>query len=911
MRRALAKERKTTMAVYLENLNEEQLEAVKSTEGYVRVIAGAGSGKTKALTSRYAYIIDELGISTKNILCVTFTNKAANEMRKRIRMMLGDEDLALICTFHSFCNYMLRREITRINYPRNFMILDNEDSKAILRNVYEENGLKSSQITFKQALRSISLRKDADEYLDTILTTSDEELLAKYKAAASERDIVFYGYVYNCRKNYALDFDDLIIFALHLLKNYEDIRLRWQKRLQYVMVDEFQDVSLRQYKLCTILSGYHKNLFVVGDPDQTIYSFRGASVDFLLKFDASFAPTKTVVMDKNYRSSPEIIAASNSLIEKNVERYEKSLKSMREHGNMVVYNHAKSDVEEAEWIARTIDELVASGLKPSDIAILYRAHYVTRVLEEALIRAKRPYVIFSGIEFYGRKEVKDVLSYLRMLVYGDDISFQRTINEPRRNFGKKRMAILKEYQEKTGKTLYESLRDNMFNEFIRKSGAGSYVEVIEKFRAKVEELSPSEIAKQMLIETGYEEMMRLQGDDERLENLSELMISMADFEKSAGEAVSLEDYLSNAALYTNQDKVDEGDKVALMTMHAAKGLEFPAVFACCMSEGIIPSQNTRTKKELEEERRLAYVALTRAEDVLFISDSEGANIGGGFRYPSRFIFNIKKEALEYKVELEKELIEQAMAYIQQFRLQNDRKDAVIADFQIGERVEHPAFGAGVIVATGKHGDVEVKFESTATTRAVSATKLTKAARMEGAVQQASASSSEAEWADDRLDDGYLAALDEYINHFGAAVYDSSIDTGYFEEYIPFEPSCGEVGAEEELWRELETSACLGGEDTDRLGAIQSNGGDWSMATLGAGHYEFGVNLPEGVFELKVISGKGTVWLNTKDGSRDWIDLGSEEGCIAGYTGISSSTYKGFEFSSNLVVEIYRCGMIEV
>lgn len=325
----------------LDGLNEEQRQAVTTTEGYVRVIAGAGSGKTRALTNRFAYLVNELGISTSNILCVTFTNKAAAEMKKRIRAMIGDNDTGFICTFHGFCVQVLKEDIHILNYPKNFIILDTEDVNSILHMIFEDMGLNSKDFTFPVLINRFTARKCREPYINDILNTDNDELRTKFLNADKQEDAIFYRYLYEQKKCFGLDFDDLINFALYILEHHEDIRLKWQSRLEYIMVDEFQDVSVRQYRLAQILCEYHHNLFIVGDPDQTIYSWRGAKVEYILNFDQDYPGARTIIMDKNYRSTPNIIHASNSLIQKNKKRIEKNLVPVKQLAIPVIYNHCK------------------------------------------------------------------------------------------------------------------------------------------------------------------------------------------------------------------------------------------------------------------------------------------------------------------------------------------------------------------------------------------------------------------------------------------------------------------------------------------------------------------------------------------------------------------------------------------
>lgn len=704
----------------LESLNEEQKEAVVTTEGYVRVIAGAGSGKTKALTHRYAYLVNELGISTSNILCATFTNKAANEMKKRIREMIGDNDTGFVCTFHGFCVQLLREDIHAMNYPQNFVVMDAEDTEAILKTVYETANIQSRSYTFDMARRSINLFKtggNADAHIPYFLELDSQKLKMEYENEKNVEKKIILGYLYEQRKCYGLDFDDLITFAVYILSHFPEKRKKWQERMQYVMVDEFQDVSKLNYTLADLLSGYHKNLFIVGDPDQTIYSWRGAKIEYILDFDKSHDNTMTIILNKNYRSSPDILNASNSLIKKNKNRIEKDLIAMKESNVPTIFHHAKTTKLEAEWIAKQIRTLLESGKKYSDIAILYRAHFVSRSIEEVFMKEKIPYVLYSGIEFYKRKEIKDILSYLRMVLYADDLSFQRVVNEPKRNIGKKRITFLKEYAELLNTSMYNAMKENLEHELFVSTEASAFIALVEKYAQLHKEMKVSDIMTALLEESGYEAMLRQAGEQERLDNLSELKQSVFEFEKTAGEENTLEEYIQNIAMFTNSDKDEKKDAVKMMTIHTAKGLEFPYVFVCGLNEGVFPNKHVDTLEKLEEERRMAYVAYTRAENVLFLSDAEGINYDGSFRYPSRFIFNTDKEYLNYTVELEERLVDDSTKYIQ---ANEEKICSPQAEFQVGDFVEHRVFGVGEIVEIKKDiSSLVIKFDKSDTERNLS------------------------------------------------------------------------------------------------------------------------------------------------------------------------------------------------
>lgn len=705
------------MSGYLDTLNPEQREAVVSTEGYIRVVAGAGSGKTRTLTSRYLYLVEELGISTANILCVTFTNKAAAEMKKRIRTQLPDQDLARITTFHGFCVSLLKEDCHVVQYPKTFLVMDEEDKTAILRTVFEDLGITSRDMTIQEAIDYIGWRKGGRGYVKTLIDPAMNHLLELCTSASTLKDKVMYRYFYEQRKCYGLDFDDLVYFALYVLEHSKEAREKWQQRLEYIMVDEFQDIDKDQYALADILSGYHHNLFVVGDPDQTIYTWRGADVKFILEFPSRHEGAKTIYLNTNYRSVPQILSASNALIDKNRDRLKKQLTAVRPDNRKPLYFHAKTTQLEADWITANMRALHEGekGASYSSMAVLYRAHYVSRALEESLIRNKIPYVLYSGVEFYKRKEIKDVLCYLRMIYNGDDISFLRTVNEPRRGVGRTRITALKNYAAYHGVSLYQALMDNLETELFSRCHAKDYVRLIEKYKAIFDQMELTDLLAGVLQESGYETMLRSSGEEERLDNLAELKQAIYDFSRKAGEDVSLGNYLDHAALFTNMDQTERAQAVKLMTVHSAKGLEFPVVFLCGLSEGIFPGKRANTREKLEEERRLCYVAFTRAKDRLYLSDAAGTNYDGSFRYPSRFLFNAEKENVQYVEPLDPELEERAMEQIRQ--TENTEKPIPKQSELVGKRVHHNVFGAGTVIGVPRDQEgMIVQFDTIVTPR---------------------------------------------------------------------------------------------------------------------------------------------------------------------------------------------------
>ena len=708
------------MGDILFGLNDEQRDAVTSTEGFVRVMAGAGSGKTRALAHRFAYLVNEVGILPANILCVTFTNKAANEMRRRIRSLTGDNDTGFISTFHGFCVAVLQEDGYFVQYPKSFLVLDNSDIDSMLKIIYEERGLTLRDMTFSNAREMIEIEKCKNRpqyYLDVIAMDTDA-LKKKYDEAVSAKDVIFYGYLYQQKKCFGLDYNDLIKFTLYIFSISDEIRLKWQQRLEYIMIDEFQDIDGLQYELMQALCAYHKNLFIVGDPDQTIYSWRGANVKHILDFDKNFPKVKTIMMMKNYRSTPEIIAAANSLIDKNTVRMKKQLIPTLPKGERVVYSHAKTTKEEANSIAERIKKLSKAGVPYGDITILYRAHYIARTIEEGLMRAEIPYTVYSGVQFFDRMEIKDALSYLRLIAYRDDLSFMRIVNTPKRNIGEKRMRFLKEYAAANGCLLYDALVKSIDEPMFANTQARRFVKLIERFSSICHTMPASELLSAVLNESGYEEALRTEGAQDRLDNLAELKQAVYEYETGCGEESRLEDFLSHVALLTNADAAAAPNAVKLMTVHTAKGLEFPYVFICGLDEGMFPSKRTSSFEALEEERRLAFVAMTRAEKGLYLSDAEGRGLDGSFRYPSRFVFDIDRQLMDYSTELDPALKAEAQRYISSA---HNRLKGLSGQqrLNVGDRVRHDIMGNGVIEDIDEERMAYVvKFDELPTTRKI-------------------------------------------------------------------------------------------------------------------------------------------------------------------------------------------------
>ena len=706
-----------------EGLNSRQKEAVTSTEGRIRVVAGAGTGKTKALTHRYAYIVNVLGIDPANILCLTFTNKAAAEMRSRIAGMVHSGDYNdFVCTIHGFFVKFLRKEIYRLGFPKSFTVLDEEDCKAIAKEAMDEMGLKRTEKTVKMFLEEIGASKALQGYIGTYMLpgakVSDNQRKTSKMAA----------YVSRQMKNYALDFDDLLNLTRYILDRFPEALAWWQEALNYIMVDEAQDCNTDDWDLIERLAGGHRNLFIVGDPDQAIYEWRGARPDLFVNFGSD----KDIILDENYRSTPKILDVANCVISNNRNRIPKDLFTRKEEGKPVIHFHGKSETEETEWIISQIRTLRERGVKLNDIAILYRSTYLSRALEQALLNAKIDYTIWGGTRFFERREIKDALSYLRLINnQDDDISFRRIINVPSRKIGRKFMDSLEAAAERDGISLYSALQIHI-SEF-DKPGARAFIDVIEDGKQFALGGSISDLLNRVLEGSGLKKAIREDQDEERLENLDELLSSIKFYERSRSEEeVTLSDYLQDIALYTNDDHRKEAPTLKMMTIHQAKGLEFPFVFITGLSEGIFP--NLRTIREWkkngeEEERRLMYVAITRAEKALFLTESEGYNLSTKMnKYPSRFLAEIKREMVVTEGVIPEELWRGTKNLIHVIDEETDphrpisfdddfeeERAAYESPFHIGDTVLHPVFGEGVILSASKdYASFTIEFSSGAT-----------------------------------------------------------------------------------------------------------------------------------------------------------------------------------------------------
>ena len=700
----------------LEQLNPQQKEAVLTTEGYVRIVAGAGSGKTRALTARYAFLVEELGVSPANILCITFTNKAAREMKHRLRRLLGDGiDTSFVSTLHSFCVRVLKEDIGRLFYPENFIVLDTSDQKSILEEVYEELRIKMDTATFEFMINT-KIRTFKNKILYDDYMIDPREAVGDFDATDIEKKVIV-RYMEKQKKYFGLDFFDIINFTVCLFKKHEDVLNKWQKRLHYVMYDEFQDVNNKEFRLVRLLTDYHQNLFVVGDPDQNIYEWRASLIELFVDFDHFItgfftgedplptywpdhvipemkAEIKTIMLNQNYRSTPEIVNASNALIAKNKNRIEKELFTDNPSGAEVVHFHGKNDKDEMAFITEKINSHVKNGGKYADIAILYRSAYVSRFVEQGLLTHNIPYVVYGGVGFYERREIKDVLSYLRLVANGDDLSFNRVINVPRRKMGKSKILFLKAHAERESAGLYDTLKKYIDDPVFKGSGAVKFVKVIEEMREQADTMQVSELLQRLLIETGYEQYVRESGEMERLDNVAELIRSIVALEVEYGETLTLSTFLQEISLNRDtEDEEESKDCVKIMTTHIAKGLEFHTVFVVGLSEKIFPSGRAleeRLQKALEEERRLCYVAMTRAKQQLYLTESEGIGVKGYMKTPSRFLFDIDDKYITRIGKISDEIMKD---HKWQIVMRNPYKDD---PFPVGTEVKHKFFGEGVI-----------------------------------------------------------------------------------------------------------------------------------------------------------------------------------------------------------------------
>jgi DNA helicase II / ATP-dependent DNA helicase PcrA len=637
----------------LNGLNPEQQKAVKTLDGPLLLMAGAGSGKTRVLTHRIGYLMVEKGINPYNILAITFTNKAAREMRERIhKMMGGAADDIWISTFHSMCVRILRRDIDRLGFNRNFTILDSTDQQSVIKSILKDKNMDPKKFDPRAILGTISSAKNE-------LITPEEYAKTAGDYFSQKVSDVYEEYQRRLRKNQALDFDDLIMTTITLFMRVPEVLEFYQRKFQYIHVDEYQDTNRAQYMLVKLLAQRFQNLCVVGDSDQSIYRWRGADIANILSFEKDYPNASVILLEQNYRSTKKILLAANMVIQNNMNRKPKNLWTENAEGNKIMYYRADSEQGEAQFVIGKIQELLRNGRKLSDIAILYRTNAQSRVIEESFLKSNIDYNIVGGIKFYDRKEIKDVLAYLRLISNpDDDISLQRVINVPKRAIGSTSIDKIANFATMHDLSMYQALETIEMIGLSPKAekAAIEFRNLIRNYTHQQEYLSVTELVEEVLDKSGYREMLKAEKSIEsqsRLENLDEFLTVTKSFEESS-EDKTLVAFLTDLALVADIDRLDDDgqkktDVVTLMTLHSAKGLEFPVVFLIGMEEGVFPhSRSLMEEMEMEEERRLAYVGITRAEEELFITNAQMRTLFGrtNMNPESRFIKEIPAELVE-------------------------------------------------------------------------------------------------------------------------------------------------------------------------------------------------------------------------------------------------------------------------
>jgi len=698
-------------------LNPRQLEAIETPSQFVRIIAGAGTGKTRVLTYRIAYLVGELNVNPNSILAITFTNKVANEMRQRAVRLVPEAEAALrISTFHSFCARFLRREITALGYPSSYTIIDDDDQEKLVKAIAVEEGYRKSDDIIKKTLSFINGHKCVGEY--------PKDIVIKKERFPQERDCLrlFELYENRMRAMYALDFDDLLLKAIEILETFSDVREKWQRRIDHILIDEFQDTNDVQYRLVKLLVKPSTSLYVVGDPDQTIYTWRGANQNIILDIDKAY-PTQTIILDRNYRSTPSILRTANRLIDHNRLRIKKDLYTENEDGPKIKVNRALRQVDEAGWVSKeilTLQRQLGNEFKFRDVAVLYRANYLTLPFEKEFNRMGMPIRIFGGMRFYQRQEIKDVVAYFRLLINKkDDISFERIVNVPRRSIGDRTVETLKREAYEQKLSLYEYIeRISEFETSLKTktiTTLDTLIKTIDKYRLRVyENLEAfSETLRSYIIEIGYFDELKDIDEEYRLENVQTLFDDMLGYIRE-NPATGFEDYLENIALTSAQDEINDGDYISLMTVHTAKGLEFRYVFVVGLNEGVFPSLRTISESAylgLEEERRLCYVAFTRAKEGLYLSCSgDYSYVIDGRLVPSRFFkeagitFEKRLPTLEMPILPPRGTIFASSATPPTVSVN-------INDWTVGDKIEHANFGRGEVTAVIDKTIIEVEFDS--------------------------------------------------------------------------------------------------------------------------------------------------------------------------------------------------------
>ena len=730
------------MSIY-DSLNGPQREAVYHTEGPLLILAGAGSGKTRVLTYRIAYLIEEKGINPWNILAITFTNKAAGEMRERVDQIVGfGAESIWVSTFHSTCVRILRRHIDRLGYDTNFTIYDTDDQKTLMKDVCKRLQIDTKVYRERNLLAAISAAKNE------LITPEEYRLQSEGDFGRQKIASVYEEYEKQMRANNALDFDDLLLKAVQLFQTQPEVLDYYQERFRYIMIDEYQDTNTVQFQLVSLLAAKYRNLCVVGDDDQSIYKFRGANIRNILNFEQVFEDARVIKLEQNYRSTSTILDAANAVIRNNRGRKEKTLWTDNGQGEKITFRQFDTAYDEAEYIVGDIKENIENGrCNYNDNAVLYRTNAQSRLLEEKLVAANIPYKIVGGINFYARREIKDLLAYLKTIDNArDDLAVRRIINVPKRGIGLTSVNRLQEYALARDISFYEAL---LGADLIPGIGRGlarleSFAALMEHFRTRADEISISQLLDEILETTGYIEELKTEGEIEaeaRIENIDELKNKIAAYEEACqeqGERPSLSGFLEEVALVADVDSLDENsDYVVLMTLHSAKGLEFPQVYLAGMEDGLFPSYMTITAddpEEIEEERRLCYVGITRAKEHLTLTCAKRRMVRGETQYNkmSRFLKEIPMELLATGIKFEKEEREEekpkpwqqarqsfrskpftAPKPVQQFKVAGGKGPG----YDVGDRVRHVKFGEGIvtsIVEGGRDYEVTVEFDTAGT-----------------------------------------------------------------------------------------------------------------------------------------------------------------------------------------------------
>lgn len=704
---------------YLENLNDKQREAAMYTEGALLILAGAGSGKTSTMTRRIAYLVDEKGVSPYNILAVTFTNKAAREMEERVEEILGSNSRMWIMTFHAACLRMLRMDGDRLGYTNSFAVYDPVDQKSIVKNLLKEYEIDEKKFTPNSILSNISKAKEQEigprEFEENAGDFRDETVAKVYR-----------GYERILSRNNAMDFDDLILNAVRLLKENPDVLEKYQERFRYIMVDEYQDTNQLQYKLISLLAKKYGNICVVGDDDQCIYQWRGADIRNILNFEKEFPKAKVVKLEQNYRSTANILEAAHSVISNNKQRKRKKLWTDASQGEKIQYHRLESDYREAGYIAQEIGYMVQQGENYRDFAILYRTNAQSRNFEDSLAQRRIPYRVIGGLRYYDRMEIKDMIAYMRLVANPmDDIAFDRVVNSPKRGIGKATMDKIKSVANYCEKSIFqyvesEAIADTLSGKASR--GMNEFLEIIREYSEEKENLRVSDIYEGLLIKSGYLKALedqRTAEADGRIENLMEFKSVIYEFENRDSK-LELDEFLEKLALLSDVDNHDsEANAVTLMTMHSAKGLEFPYVFMPGMEDGLFPSWRSRDSiSQMEEERRLCYVGMTRAKRRLWMTSAESRLLYGKVNATreSEFMREINPKLLAgdgvYKsgsvgaktgstryLDGRYDPISRDYQFQNHIKAKSEMKKKLVHDehFEVGDRVIHGKFGEGVVL----------------------------------------------------------------------------------------------------------------------------------------------------------------------------------------------------------------------